>query len=624
MGCGGSASKQLLDELEREKQDRLREKEEYQIALQGIEQKKYEQINLLRFKVEVLVQMLGIEESKQATLAKRIEALKWAMLAQGWSERSMDNMLKTLVASNDGSIEYKKKIELLSSCDLSTSISTTTEVINTSGDSFLRSFADDNGRILPVLSRNDFTQKLMKSSNGKISELDAQILSLRFFDGTMVSIAEFLDFFMSSQEVRKAKAATGAVRASLNMLQLEPTTDDGAPIERPNIIPSNRSSHAMKTLDNAIQHMINIWKYVEVPLKEKFNFNEKGMKIVSLEDFQDILITVCDSKSLFIPDAIRPSSALTRDDIDMIIERFEVAERVDCHSFLQFFDERARNINMHSGSGSGAGTGGSMKTFVQSPFQLSSEWAALRRDARLDTNTTDNTNGRGSRRSISGGRTGLSKGKKDPTGTTTMPTLTIPSDTSEGGDNNNNNSNTNTVPDPEESDSPLNVPLSKRNKKLSRSVQSEGDEGEKDRLDSILNKYSTDPEQFELELTYKFQVLRKTKITASMLKMTLREMCPNCSEKEAVDICDKIEMNPSIGCTAKEVIATLEALKRNAEALALMEKKDDKQIPIDGSLIPTVNTTIPNILKNYMDKTEYFERQLMIRSEDLENDSFSQ
>ena len=51
-----------------------------------------------------------------------------------------------------------------------------------------------------------------------------QCLSLKFFDGNVVSVPEFLDFFTSDAQARTARAATSAVRVSLDMLQLDVTT----------------------------------------------------------------------------------------------------------------------------------------------------------------------------------------------------------------------------------------------------------------------------------------------------------------------------------------------------------------------------------------------------------------
>ncbi len=48
-----------------------------------------------------------------------------------------------------------------------------------------------------------------------------KILSLRFFDGDQISIAEFIEYFTTDPRVRQAKAAASAVRASLDILQLQ-------------------------------------------------------------------------------------------------------------------------------------------------------------------------------------------------------------------------------------------------------------------------------------------------------------------------------------------------------------------------------------------------------------------
>ena len=48
-----------------------------------------------------------------------------------------------------------------------------------------------------------------------------QVLSLRFYDGSAVSVSEFLEFFSLSEAARTAKAAAAAVRLSLNALEIE-------------------------------------------------------------------------------------------------------------------------------------------------------------------------------------------------------------------------------------------------------------------------------------------------------------------------------------------------------------------------------------------------------------------
>jgi len=71
------------------------------------------------------------------------------------------------------------------------------------------------------------------------------------------------------------------------------------------------------------------------------------------------------------------NSSLTVDDIQLIVERFEVRERIDYISFLQYFSERL-HLSHSRGSLSVSST----------PYRVSSEWAALRVDARLLANST--------------------------------------------------------------------------------------------------------------------------------------------------------------------------------------------------------------------------------------------
>lgn len=78
MGACQSTSAISEEEYERIRQELL-----------ATQQKANEQHNLLRFKIEVLVNMLGIEEKKSDGLSKRLETLKWILNSQGVSEETM-------------------------------------------------------------------------------------------------------------------------------------------------------------------------------------------------------------------------------------------------------------------------------------------------------------------------------------------------------------------------------------------------------------------------------------------------------------------------------------------------------------------------------------------------------
>lgn len=56
------------------------------------------------------------------------------------------------------------------------------------------------------------------------------MVSMRFLEeNNNVSVAEFLEYFSSPSVVRQAKAATAAVRMSLDYLQIDAVNDENIP-----------------------------------------------------------------------------------------------------------------------------------------------------------------------------------------------------------------------------------------------------------------------------------------------------------------------------------------------------------------------------------------------------------
>mmetsp|Transcript_16036 Transcript_16036/g.15395 ORF Transcript_16036/g.15395 Transcript_16036/m.15395 type:complete len:132 (+) Transcript_16036:106-501(+) len=79
-----------------------------------------EQRNLLRFKVEVLVNMLAIEEKKMESLTKRIDVLKWSMHSKGVHEENFNNMIEEISIKNENNDMINTNISsLMSTFDLS-------------------------------------------------------------------------------------------------------------------------------------------------------------------------------------------------------------------------------------------------------------------------------------------------------------------------------------------------------------------------------------------------------------------------------------------------------------------------------------------------------------------------
>lgn len=227
MGCGASKDDiekyNLLraerDQLALEKADLIRKIEMLEFSIRQMETKSNEQLNLYRFKIEVLVQMLAIEEKKQQAVVKRLETLKLALLNQGISNKTMSNILSQSVDQSSAKND-EKSILLTSAFDLSGALGRMSEEMKSGVEDIIYSFADTEGKIVSALPREDFMRYLYNATD-TLTKADVQILSLRFYDGQTVCVPEFIDFFTQCTNSRVARSAAAAVRASLNLLQLE-------------------------------------------------------------------------------------------------------------------------------------------------------------------------------------------------------------------------------------------------------------------------------------------------------------------------------------------------------------------------------------------------------------------
>lgn len=179
MGCG--ASKEDISKYEA----LLQQKMELELKMEQMEQdfqtaqnesmrtktKHGEQCNLLRFKIEVLVHMLAMEEKKLEASVKRLDALKWAMLTQGVGEKAM-----SVIQSNNGSATRKPgDILLASEFDLNGCFERMRKEFAASRDAVLAGFADEEGRICNSMSRDEFMRKLF-SLTEQLSKSDVQVI----------------------------------------------------------------------------------------------------------------------------------------------------------------------------------------------------------------------------------------------------------------------------------------------------------------------------------------------------------------------------------------------------------------------------------------------------------------
>jgi hypothetical protein len=185
MGCG--VSKEHLARyaaLELEKNDlelRLaRMNEDFRKLkdeMAAAEVKHGEQSNLLRFKIEVLVHMLAVEEKKLDAAVKRLDALKWAMLTQGISEQNMSAILNSVRAESKG-LNLDKSQDtngaILSSIDLAGAIARLRKEFEVSKESIIVCFADNEGRISDEMKRDEFV-RVLYSATEKLSRADVQV-----------------------------------------------------------------------------------------------------------------------------------------------------------------------------------------------------------------------------------------------------------------------------------------------------------------------------------------------------------------------------------------------------------------------------------------------------------------
>jgi hypothetical protein len=385
MGCGPSANavdmarqRDLIDSLNTDNQKLSVEKNDLLLQKDGIVKKTGEQHNLLRYKVELLINMLAVEEKKMETLKKRYEALKWVLLSHGVSEDTLANIL-------NGSASPSKSLSadhLLANLDLSSAVANMRNDFKQFRMEIMHAFADDEGKIMTALSKEDFIRQLY-SVTDNITKKDVQLLAWRFFDGTAVSVAEFLGFFNTSDQVREAKAASECVRMSLDLLQLdvgkEAIVRQSLDAEKKGMSMVSTYTHETKVLDEGVRKLVNNWGTVQKPLTKSFDDHRgksDGVPTMVEDDFKDAIMKVCGSKSKTKIDG----DPLTNDDVDLIAERFEIGGLVHTDHFMQYLKEvTSQDLSKDSPKKYNR----PVVPLGTNPFRLSSEWSKLKSTANV-------------------------------------------------------------------------------------------------------------------------------------------------------------------------------------------------------------------------------------------------
>lgn len=412
-----------------------------QRRLEELELKNHEQQNLLRFKVEVLVNMLAVEERKNELSGKRIDTLKWLLYSQGVNEEALTKIVSKLEHEPDArsSTDQRQLLHAARIIDLTGALTRMRDEFEAFKEDIIRAFASEEGKIVPSLPAEEFMKQVYTVTE-HITKADLHIISLRFDDGFgSVSVPEFLDFFSTPVDVRTAKQAANAVRMSLDLLELDVEVMETEKLLKADI---EVSPHPLPLLCTALTHpqgdeelgthgldrgakrLLLMWMFVSQGLEQALNVfqEDPDQQTVTKEVFERTLQELCGRHSTVLEAAaiegkitLRPagkvsplpqesdkenSSLLANSpkakpvagekeepleieplevsDIDLITERFELDGSVHYGHFLAFFsDIHSRLVSRK------------VKDFVclpesllgTTPFRYSTEWATIRQSS---------------------------------------------------------------------------------------------------------------------------------------------------------------------------------------------------------------------------------------------------
>jgi len=167
MGCGSSVDADAMERLRRE--------------LEESKLRASEQQNLLRFKIEVLVNMLAMEEKKSESVEKRVETLKWLLHSQGIAEQTLTTILLNAEKADDetkanmmGSVERSISFRNVGLVDLAGALSRAQEEFELYRSDILPAFAGEDGKVVASLSNDEFMKQLYTVTE-KLSKADIQV-----------------------------------------------------------------------------------------------------------------------------------------------------------------------------------------------------------------------------------------------------------------------------------------------------------------------------------------------------------------------------------------------------------------------------------------------------------------
>lgn len=390
--------------------------EEMNNKLKEQETMQHEEANLLRFKIELLANMLSTEEHRNQIASERIETLKWAVQEQTQKQGESGAVSASLISLQGG---FQDNGGGLGIAGLGEAIAAMQTEFTQNKEGILASLAEQDGHIVSSLPRLVFMKQIY-SATEQITKNEVELIALRFEDGAgLVNIPEFLAFFSASPTFRTARAASLAVSLSvegslaLNDQKHGDDEDDDetqlADAEGMSVIPT-------KGLDRSTRLLLLLWPKVRTALAQamtvllseddnkdqpqgaaesKGEAEAKGggsgshshsrseHNLVSRNILEAALNELCGPRSVIISldDGDRP---LTPQDSSLLAHRFELVDgQVSPAAFLSAID---RLHKLHGKNGDGQRRRGPalemQRGLSLTPFHLAaSDLQALRRSS---------------------------------------------------------------------------------------------------------------------------------------------------------------------------------------------------------------------------------------------------
>lgn len=145
--------------------------------------KNKEQQNLLRFKIEVLINMLAVEEKKSEHSLERLDILKWELFQKGVDEEKLTKILQKSLNSENEDNRNKSDSDMqvvnakINRHGLSVAIERTQKEFDLYRSELIPSFADEDGKFEPSMDQRDFMKRLYQTTE-TLTKADIEVSSL--------------------------------------------------------------------------------------------------------------------------------------------------------------------------------------------------------------------------------------------------------------------------------------------------------------------------------------------------------------------------------------------------------------------------------------------------------------